>query len=56
MVNSHKQANNEKAIGVDDIREQMLHMAGYAYYYIAFIKRHTSGLKTCSEALTRHSV
>ena len=26
------------------------------YYYKAFIPRHSSGLKTCSEALTRHSV
>ena len=24
----------------------------YYYYYNAFITRHTSGLKTCSEALT----
>ena len=28
----------------------------YYYYYYAFIKRRTSGLKTCSEALTRHLV
>ena len=28
----------------------------YYYYYNAFITLHTSGLKTCSEALTRHSV
>ena len=28
----------------------------YYYYNNAFITRHTSGLKTCSEALTRHSV
>ena len=26
------------------------------YYYKAFIPRHSSGLKTCSEALIRHSV
>ena len=28
----------------------------YYYYYKAFITRHSSGLKTCSEALTTHSV
>ena len=28
----------------------------YNYNYKAFISRHSSGLKTCSEALTRHSV
>ena len=32
------------------------HINYYYYYNKAFIPSHSSGLKTCSEALTRHSV
>ena len=39
-------------LGAVLVQEQHVCMNGLLLYYNAFITRHTSGLKTCSEALT----